>query len=294
MHILITGAGSFIGKHATIALARAGMHITASFRSDNAAVGALRRAVPDVDFVRLDLASNEDVLSLPKSVEAIIHIAGVSLARGTTVEEMLACNVIGTQNLIAYASRIKVPRVVITSTLSIYGDVLENVITEATPIRDPDVYGASKYLAERLFAAESKWLPCVAIRLPGVLGKGAHRAWVPTLLEQAKRNETITVYNPQSSFNNATHVDDLNDLFLKLLKQPWSGFHAFPIGAAGEVSIKGLAQRVIRSSGSRSDIVVGHTQKPSFTISSKYAIQNFDYSPMDIEAMLERYVSECD
>jgi nucleoside-diphosphate-sugar epimerase len=292
MHVLITGAGSFIGTHATLALARAGLRITACFRSDSEAIGGLRCALPEVDFVRVDLSSSKDLLNLPKSVNAIVHIAGVSLMPANTVDEMLACNVTGTHNLIAYASSATVSRVVVTSTLSIYGDVEDNIVTEATPVRNPDVYGASKYLAERLFAAESRWLPCAAIRLPGVLGKGAHRAWIPTLLERAKNNDAITLYNPQSLFNNAAYVDDLNDLFLKLLERPWSGFHAFPIGAAGEISIMGLAQKLILLTGSRSSVMAERAQKRPFTISSRYATENFEYSPMSIETMLGRYVSE--
>ena len=103
MHVLITGAGSFIGKHATVALARAGLQVTASFRSHSPVIDCMRKHLPQTDFTRLDLAREEDYLTLPKKVDAILHIAGLSATPGVTVDEMLACNVTGTRNLIKYA-----------------------------------------------------------------------------------------------------------------------------------------------------------------------------------------------
>jgi hypothetical protein len=120
-----------------------------------------------LDALRLDLAREEDYLTLPKKVDAILHIAGLSATPGVTVEEMLACNVTGTRNLIKYAGNAKVVRVVVASTLSGYGDVVDGVITEATPVRNPGVYGARKYLAERLFAAESHGLSRLSDRRGG-------------------------------------------------------------------------------------------------------------------------------
>jgi nucleoside-diphosphate-sugar epimerase len=292
MHVLITGAGSFIGRHATVALARGGLRVTASFRTESPATDLLKSSITNVDFVRLDLANANHFLALPKSVDRIVHVAGVSMMPGSGVDEMLACNVVGARTLIKYASTAKASHVVVASTLSVYGDVVDGAVTETTPVRSPDMYGASKYLAERLFAAESHWLPCAAVRLPGVLGKGAHRAWIPTLFDRVRNNEKITIYNPQSMFNNAAHVDDLNDLFVKLLQRPWSGFHAFPIGAAGQISIKDLAELLIRITGSRSSVSEGSAQKKPFIVSSDYAAKNFGYRSMDIETMLRKYVGE--
>jgi nucleoside-diphosphate-sugar epimerase len=292
MHVLITGAGSFIGKHATVALARAGLQVTASFRSHSPVIDCMRKHLPQTDFTRLDLAREEDYLTLPKKVDAILHIAGLSATPGVTVEEMLACNVTGTRNLIKYAGNAKVVRVVIASTLSVYGDVVDGVITEATPVRNPGVYGASKYLAERLFAAESHWLPCVALRLPGVLGAGAHRAWIPRLLDRIRSSEHVTIYDPRSMFNNAAHVCDLNNFYMKLFKGHWSGFHAFPIGAAGQMSIAAIVKMFISTTGSGSTVTEGAPEKSAFTVSSHYAVRNFSYSPMDIETMLRQYVGE--
>ena len=60
MHVLVTGANSFIGKHATVALAGAGLRVTASFRSEDVVVDWLRKMLPETEFARLDLVRVED------------------------------------------------------------------------------------------------------------------------------------------------------------------------------------------------------------------------------------------
>jgi nucleoside-diphosphate-sugar epimerase len=288
MHVLLTGASSFIGRHAVFALSRAGVRVTATYRSHSPAIEHLREALPGTDFVRLDLACQDEFVALPPKIDCIVHVAGASVAP----DDILACNVTGAGNLLRYARNARASRVVLASTLSVHGDIEEDVVTEVTPVRAPDLYGASKYFVERLFAAEFHWLPCVAIRLPGVLGEGAHRAWIPTLLERIKKNKDVVIYGSDSTFNNAAHVSDLCGLLQNLLQNQWSGFHAFPVGARGEITIADLVRVLISGTGSRSKMEEGAALKKSFTISSRYAEENFGYDPMNIDVMLSRYMSE--
>jgi len=275
-------------------MSRAGLGVTATYRSLEPIIEHLKDAVPDANLVRLNLARESDFLALPRKIDHIVHVAGVSAGPGIGVDDMLACNVTGARNLLNYARNAGASRLVLASTLSVHGDVEEPVVDEITPVRAPDVYGASKYLAERLFAAEAHWLPGAAIRLPGVLGEGAHRAWIPTLLDRMRKNQDITVYNPDAMFNNAAHVSDICRLILNLLRHQWSGFHAFPVGADGQMTIAELARILLSSTGSRSRLSEGRALKAPFTISSRYAVEKFGYAPMNIEAMLSRYVSETD
>jgi nucleoside-diphosphate-sugar epimerase len=292
MHVLVTGASSFIGRHVIFAMSRAGLRVTATYRSDNPAVEFLKGVDQDTEFVRLDLAHEPELLRLPKKIDCIVHVAGVSTMAGISVDDMLGCNVAGARNLVNYARSADASRVVLASTLSVHGQVEEPIVDELTPVRGPDVYGASKYLAERLFAAEAHWLPCAAIRLPGVLGEGAHRAWIPTLLDRMRRDQDVVVYNPDSMFNNAAHVSDLGGLILNLLQDQWSGFHGFPVGAEGQMTIADLVRMLLSETGSRSKVAEGNALKKPFTISSAYAKETFGYAPMGIKEMLLRYVSE--
>jgi UDP-glucose 4-epimerase len=164
-------------------------------------------------------------------------------------------------------------------------------LDEKTPVIDPDIYGASKYLGERIFADAADKLPCIALRLPGILGRGAHRAWLPTLLARSRAGREITIYNPDGRFNNAAHVDDIARFVHRLIVGDWKGFLAFPIGASGTMTIGDVVARLQATANSHVPVVIEQAPQRSFIICSDYAI-SFGYKPMAIGEMLDRYVAE--
>jgi nucleoside-diphosphate-sugar epimerase len=291
MHILVTGANSFVGSHITRHFLQIGHNVTATYRRHNAAVGQLiaEFSGSNLEMVELDLASS--LTALPTAAEVVVHVAGISSEKGVSTADLLSCNVQGMHNVIRYALHTRVRKFVFTSTLSVHGGIRGPVVDENTPVIDPDVYGASKYLAERMLAAVSEKIPSMAIRLPGVLGVGAHRAWLPVLLEKMRSNRDVAIYNPEAGFNNAAHVDDLGIFFAGLMQRDWEGFASFPVGAGGMSSISKVVQNVRNALGSTSRIIIDPVPKPGFVISSEKAVA-LGYRPMDINVMVEKFVVE--
>jgi nucleoside-diphosphate-sugar epimerase len=109
-----------------------------------------------------------------------VHVAAASTARPGGIDDFITCNVIGARNVVRYAHAARIKKVIYTSSISVYGDIYEPYLQETYAITNPDDYGLTKYLAERVFA-ETEGLPCVALRLPGISGKGAiargYRHW---------------------------------------------------------------------------------------------------------------------
>lgn len=293
MRIVLTAGTSFIGGHLFQRLTNAGHEVIATCRKHRSKTGRHERLHPHSRFVQVDLADADGISAqLPDKVDFIVHTAGVSAGPQVTRTEMIRCNVLGTENLLDYALRTSARGIIHTSTLSIYGRIDGTRVDETTPSIEPDIYGASKLLGERMMADLSERLPVLALRLPGTLGRGAHRAWIPTLVDRLKSNLPVTIFNPDAAFNNAAHVDDVGSLILGTLERDWRGFHALPIGAAGSTTIGMVVETLKQALGSDSEIVVRSNDKQSFTISSVAAMKHFGYSPMDIVDMLKRYATE--
>jgi nucleoside-diphosphate-sugar epimerase len=297
MHVLLTGASSFVGRHLTEHLLRAGLQVTATYRTSR----PVSEPLPSFDDVllddalrvlQLDIADQQAFVALPGSIDAVVHVAALSTAAGVSSDEMIRCNVAGTQNVLRYALAAGAAKIIYTSSLSVHGRVAAQVVDENTPVIDADLYGASKYFGERLLAAAADRLPCVAIRLPGVLGRGAHRAWIPSLLERIRAGNGVTLYNPHAPFNNAAHVDDLGRFCVGLLARQWTGFSAFPVAAAGMTTIREVVERLISATGTQVTVSVRAAPQPGFAISSEFAVRRFAYNPMEIGLMLDRYVAE--
>ncbi len=283
-----------MGQHVAAHLLSAGRHLTATYRTPNPAIEQLQASGGGggLSLVRLDVSRPDAFSGLPPEIDTVVHIAGATTATGISIDEMLACNVTGTGNVLRYALAARAKRLIHLSTLSVYGAIRQSIVDENTPIVDPDAYGASKYRGEQILAAAAGQLPSVAIRVPGVLGRGAHRAWLPTVLQKVRRGEDVAIFNPDSQFNNAVHVDDLSRFIENLAVRDLTGFSAFPIGAAGSITIRNAVERIVAGANVHVSITVRDEQPSRFTISSDRAIRAFGYRPMEIGAMIDRYVAE--
>jgi nucleoside-diphosphate-sugar epimerase len=293
MHVLVTGAGSFIGRFIVEVLSRAGLKITATYYSESRIIQKLRELPNIPHLVQLDLGDKRGFNQLPESIDSVIHIAALADLSECSIQSMLRCNVNGAYNIQEYALSAGARSFIYTSSLSVHGNITVPVVDVTTPIIDPGVYGASKYIGERLLAESSGKLPVVSLRLPGVLGLGVTRPWIPTLLTRFISQEDIEIVNPESKFNNAIHVLDLANFILSLLdKNKIYGFHAFPLGSSGAITIREVAEFIKEATKSQSRIRVNNATRNAFTISSKYAIETFKYEPRDIRDTIRHFIAD--
>jgi nucleoside-diphosphate-sugar epimerase len=248
------------------------------------------RRVPGVGLVQLNVGDGEGYRQLPQEADALVHVAAASTARAGGVDDFITSNVIGS-NVARYARAARIKKMIYTSSISVYGDIHEPYLQETHPITNPDDYGLTKYLAERVFA-ETEELSCVALRLPGISGKGAHRAWLPTLVHRILDGDRkATIYSSSSLFNNAAHVEEISEFVWMLLNSPMSGFNAVNVAASDPTTIREVIVLMAEILGRTIEIVERPPPKPSFTISPKRA-ELLGYKVLPIRQILRRYFEE--
>ena len=289
LHVLVTGAGGFSGAFLTTALLSRGYRVTA-------VAGSARGRLPDdaeskgnLQVIRGDLSAG---LALPADIDAVVHAAARSAWPGVSTDELVRANVLATRNLIAHAVRTGVGTFILFSSLSVHGRIQSTVVDQSTPVLDPDAYGLTKRLCEQMLAAATGPMRGLAIRLPGILGPGSVRNWMTTTLAAAKEGRDITVFDPNAAFNNAVHIADIANFVDGLLGRDWQGFDAGPLGASGLTNAGAVAKLLADAGGGRSTIRVDATPRQSYTISSDWACQRYGYAPMEITAMLQRFIAE--
>lgn len=291
MVVLVTGANSFLGANLVRCLASFGQSVVGTYRTRDSRIAELEK-LPSVSLHKIDLTDKRAFADLSEDIGTIIHVAAVSPAESVTVEEMISANIVGTHNIHAFALRKGVSRFIFMSSVSLYGNVISPVVTETTPLLDPLPYGATKFMCERVLAARSADLPAIALRLPGVLGRNAHRAWIPTIVQRALNGEDIVYFNPENPFNNAVHIGDVAALCLSLIEKPWSGFHAFPLAASTTMPVRQVVELIVDSLKSPSQIRIAAARQSGFIISNEYAARNFGYIGSPIEDVIRRYCSD--
>ena len=288
MNVLVTGISGFAGSYIARHLCRTGFTVTGIYRRNTEFLKGIL-SVPGLNCVRTDLLG---IRSLVGPFQSVVHTAATSPAPGISCGTIVHDNVLGTLALIDAAQGWGTERLIFFSSLSVHGAISSSVVDEATPIVNPDAYGASKYICELILAEKSKAMATLALRLPGVLGPGAHRNWLSGVAERLVAGAAVPAFNLDSPFNNAVHVEDLARLTSYLLTQRWHKFEAIVLGARGSITIQNAIERLAQALGVPPRTEVQPSLKSAFTLSSERAIAHWGYDPLDIGAMIDRYGGE--
>lgn len=204
MHIVITGAGGFVGAALAHRLAAHGLPgqppVTRLTLVDRRFDDA-----PDDGRVRLihgDFGAEpvlDAMFDLP--VDVLFHLASVPGAEAEQ-ESALGYRV----NLMAplalferAASQEAAPRIVYASSIAVYGSDLPDTIDDATPARPGISYGAHKLAAEIVLAdlARRALVDGISLRLPGIVARpglsaGHGSAFMSAILRAAQHGEPYT------------------------------------------------------------------------------------------------------
>jgi nucleoside-diphosphate-sugar epimerase len=288
MRTLVTGASGLSGSFVARALAHDGFDVVATYRRDTPFLIALRD-VPRLQLIQVDLA---DPAALPGRFDAVVHAAATSPGPGITVAQIVHDNIVATFALIDAALRWKARGFVFFSSMSLYGDIAVDEVDEDTPIRNPDPYGAGKFIAERRLAEVAAQLPGLSLRLPGILGAGARRNWMSSVGAQLVSGATIRAFHLDRPFNNAAHVADIAALVGGVLRRGWQGFDAIVLGARGMTTVRAAVERLAAGLSVPARLEPVAAAKTSFTLSSARAIARYGYDPMEIGALIDRYAQE--
>lgn len=289
MRVLVTGVSGFSGSTLARRLASGGHDVVGTYRRDTDFLTPLRD-VARLELVRADLI---DAGKLAGPFDAIVHTAATSPAPGVDVATLVRDNIDASFALIGAARRWGAGRFIFFSSLSYYGRIEQDVVDEATPVHDPDAYGASKLIVEQQLAELAGTFSSLALRLPGIVGRGAHRHWLASVASRLRAGQPIRAFHLDRPFNNAAHIDDIAALVLTVLaREPWGGFDAAVLGAAGSLTVRESIERLALALGVSAKIEEIAPTNTSFTLSSAHAIARFGYQPSEIGALIDRYGRE--
>ena len=277
MHVLITGAGGFSGRHMVEAAMQAGHDVTAyTGRRPCALVSEGRLAVLPGDLL-------DDALTFPDEFDAVIHCAASS-PEDTRVVDFGRDNDGVTYRLSRLAVQAKCRLFVYLSSLSVYGRIEDSVLTEDYDPQPTQIYGITKLRGEEHLAEIT--VPSISLRLPAVVGPGAARNW-PARLKSTVR--AVGAFNLDAPYNNALHVSDLARFCVDLLQVGFRGAHMVNLASDGMTTVR-RAVALIRPDVACLDM--GTAPSPPFTISISRAKARYGFRPMWIEETLRRYAAE--
>ena len=271
MRFLITGGAGFIGSHLAEALLARGHRVHVLDDLSTGSIDNIRHLKTDPRFsYTIDTCASASVVAeLVDDADIVYHLAaavGVELIVESPVRT-IETNVHCTEVVLAQAAKKRKP-VLIASTSEVYGK------SKAFPFREdgdlvmgPSTTGRWSYACSKAideFLALAYWkerkLPTVVARLFNTVGPrqtGRYGMVVPTFVGQALAERPLTVFGDGRRTRCFCHVDDVVTALVDLMLLGDAAYGGvFNIGSQEEISIMGLADRVLELTGSDSEIHV--------------------------------------
>jgi nucleoside-diphosphate-sugar epimerase len=180
--VLVTGATGFIGSHLAERLVAEGACVRVLVRDEQKLIPALRYGV---EVSRGDLLHPDCFAATTRDCEIVFHVAAW-LGQPNRRAAAYAINVTATQQLAEVACATGVRRFITTSSVAVYGPVLEGVVDETAPHSDVYLYSETKSRGERAaFAAQTDRCGVTVMRPAEVYGpRGGSWTTLPVKLAQ--------------------------------------------------------------------------------------------------------------
>jgi dTDP-glucose 4,6-dehydratase len=260
--VVITGAAGFIGSHLAETLLDRDYTVVGI---DNLLTGATENISHlvnrDFTFIKHDVTN---YMYVDGPVDFVLHWA--SPASPIDYLELpiptLKVGALGTHKALGLA-KAKGARFVLASTSEVYGDPLEHPQKETywgnvNPVGPRGVYDEAKRFAEAMTMAYHRYhgLDTKIVRIFNTYGPRMRlndgRA-VPAFMSQVLHHEDVTVFGDGSQTRSFTYITDLVDGILRLMLSQEND--PVNIGNPVEMTIKEIAETIIRMTGSTSKIV---------------------------------------
>jgi nucleoside-diphosphate-sugar epimerase len=242
MAILITGGGGYIGRW-----------LAQELVSQNQPVVAIDRQAPDpaweprlpegTIFIEGDVTDRDALLAAAyrARISAIIHLAGiVTMGCERDPELCMRVNLGGTHNALEVARLAGVARVVMASTISVYGPDVPQPIREDGPALPLTWYGQSKVMGEQLglYYQRRFGLDFRAARLAAIVGpfrsaaSGSATMYTSLILERAALGQPYDIDVDEEAATPVCYVKDAARALTTLALAPTAPRRIYNIGTA--------------------------------------------------------------
>ena len=159
-------------------------------------------------------------------------------------------NIIGGLNLLNSCIRKKINRIILISSINVYGENLNFPSKETDPLRPQTVYGIVKLLNEKVYEYYSKTygLNITILRLSNLYGPYKKSGYIASLINSINDNKPTTAYNKGQQLRDLLFVEDAANGIIKAIKSPQQGFTIFNISSGKRYVINDLIKMIERIS----------------------------------------------
>ena len=230
MAVIITGGCGFIGSR-----------LAAKFAADGREVLAVDFAEPSdlvksmwndrIHFVQCDISDKERVAGIVKDAgdkDEILHLAAILTAGAdTNPSRAVEINIGGFVNLIDPIREHEGRRILLASTIGVYGRGLPQPINETMPTEPDGWYGVTKIcdeeiglLAARRYGVDFRAARMAAVAGPNRVAKGSASMFVSMIPEKPAKGEPYAIEVSEDTSYPAVYIEDAVDGLYTIITAP--------------------------------------------------------------------------
>jgi UDP-glucose 4-epimerase len=266
MRVLITGGAGFIGSHLADALIARGDQVVALDNFSSGSTANIKHITKNFEIIDGDIRNTDLINETIKDVDFVFHMAA-ALGVNTILEsplESISTNIAGSEVVLNAAAYYK-KRILIASTSEIYGKNPKQPLNESddrvvgSPQKIRWSYSDAKAIEEAMAFSlnQDKGLKVTTARLFNTVGPRQSAQYgmvVPRFVKAALNNEPINIYGDGTQSRVFCHVQDAIEALLALIGTDKTINEVYNVGGTGEITIKQLAETIIKQTNSKSSI----------------------------------------
>lgn len=267
---LVTGGFSLVGSHVAEQLLAAGAGRVVLL--DNGSLGSAGSvqalsADPRVRVVQADILRQDALMEAAEGMDAVFHTAFfITTALARNLSTGMDVNIRGVMNVLEACRWQKVQRIVLSSSIAVYGHPVSEVVHEDTPFQPQGMkpaaalYGVAKVAGEQLcaFYRERYGLSFASLRYSTVYGerqheRGMHVIPIMAAYRAARKGEaTVTLQGDGTDRHDYVHAGEVARANLLALRSAACG--GFTIATGTSTSVNEVVRLVIEACGARTQV----------------------------------------
>ena len=242
--ILITGGLGFIGL-------KVGLKLSKLHNVTVVDIKKSKKKLKNINVIQGDLSKDNVYNKLDTPFDIIFHFAGQTSSKLSEVNKKndYINNVVTTEKIANYAEKIKVKKIIFSSSMTVYGKYAENV-DEENVVRPQSNYAKNKLKSEKiLLKLKKKNIDIVITRLFNVYGPGQdffnmNQGMISIYLAQAIKNKFIKVTGSLKRYRDFIYIDDLVNAFVLLIK--FNSTEIFNIGSGKKTTVLEILRIILK------------------------------------------------
>mgnify|MGYP006084403137 CR=1 FL=1 len=284
--IVIFGGSGFIGKSLLEKLLDKKFNVIVSKNKNK-----IKENIKVFDANLLDINSFESKI---KNNDIIINLAGQFKG---DFSNFIDLNIKGGLNLLEACKKKKGVRIILISSISVYGENKGKASKENQETNPSNRYGITKYLTENLYQKYSKnfGIKITILRLSNIYGINKKNGLILNIINSIKNNKIVTINHSGNQERDYLYIDDAINGIIKTIQNPQKDFQIFNISSGNGIKTKTVIKIIEKLSNKkiRKKIIKDITDEKSIYANNMKAKKNLSFVPkISLEKGLENILRD--